>query len=46
MLLIKMLLKCINCGLVTCVLHLMIILCLVADGRVCHYCHLHSKVVC
>jgi len=34
-----------ECSLITNLLHLLTILCLIADKHFCHYCHLHSKGV-
>jgi len=45
MLSIKMFLKCMKCGLITGTLYILIILCLVANKHLCHYCHLRSKAV-
>jgi hypothetical protein len=42
---INKLLECIKCRLITCISHFLIILYLVADSRLCHYCHIHSKGV-
>lgn len=40
-----MFLKCMKYRLITGILCVLIILCLVADKHLCHYCHLHSKTV-